>query len=59
MSTEQMDWLDAWTREQAEKRHARIEDRLGALIQPKPKWLPQSAWERVLKRVLVLVEFRR
>ena len=31
-----------------------IEERLRLVVQPKPRWLPQRIWERVLSRLLVI-----
>ncbi len=33
-----------------------IEERLRVIIQPKPRWLPDSIWRRVLGRLLYLEE---
>ena len=36
------------------KRLASIEERIRILLQPKPRWLPEWAYRRILARLLVL-----
>lgn len=36
------------------KMHLKIEQHVRMCLQPKPRWLPQFAWLRILKRLVVL-----
>jgi len=37
----------------------KIETYVRLRIQPKPKWLPQKLWEKILKRLLVMEYFKK
>jgi len=48
------DELDAFTYTIMAGKKKLIEEHFRIVIQPKPKWLPEWLWSRVLKRLLVL-----
>lgn len=42
-----------------EKKASALEEYCRLRIQPKPFWIPQFIWERLLKRILVLEYFQK
>lgn len=50
------DVLSEWTEEVVLAGYKLREQHLRALIQPKPRWLPERIWRRVLRRLLVIEE---
>lgn len=46
-------------KEKAQREMAyKIEEYIRLRIQPKPKWMPEFLWHRILKRVLILEMFK-
>lgn len=52
--SERRDIVDAHVGRERRAYHARIEAGLRLCIRPKPRWLPDFLWRRVLARVLYL-----
>ena len=46
------------TEELAEAYHIQVEKYIKLHIRPKPKWLPKVIWKKLLKRFLILDEFK-
>lgn len=52
------DLLDSWTQQVILNDAVITERRMELHIQPRPSWLPEKIWRRVLARLLVLNEYR-
>lgn len=50
------DLLKEWTHRLVVGDMIARETELRALVQPKPRWLPERLWRRVLARLLVIEE---
>lgn len=50
--------LAAWTQKIMLRDQLITETRIRALLQPKPRWLPERLWRKVIARVIAL-EYRR
>lgn len=48
--------LDEWVQQTLVNDALMVERRIQLVIQPKPRWLPKFAWERILRRLLVIRE---
>lgn len=55
--SDQVNPVQNWITERFLREMALREMRMHALIKPKPRWLPQFVWRRVLARTLNLIEF--